>query len=96
MPGDKSTTAAIIRFIESLGYAVSVHHMREYVEMHAILLKDPDAGYHLARNGDGDNDEIIRISYNPCALRLFKAANIDALIAAVSSAPIKSDPYNWT
>ena len=46
-------TAAIFKQIESLGYAVSVHRMDGYVEMHAVLLSDPDH-QHIARNDDCD------------------------------------------
>jgi hypothetical protein len=44
--------AAIIKQIESLGYAVSVQMMDEYIEMHAVRLTNPDE-QHIARNADG-------------------------------------------
>jgi hypothetical protein len=39
------TTDEIISRIRSRGYGVSVHHMREYVETHAVLLAKPDEYY---------------------------------------------------
>ena len=50
------TTAAIIKQIEALGYAVSVHHMGDYIELHAVKLQGSD-GYKLARSLDGDDEE---------------------------------------
>src|SRR5688572_12331230 len=34
--------SAILRQVDSLGYATSVHRMGDYVEMHAMLLADPE------------------------------------------------------
>ena len=43
----------VCRRIENGGYAVSVHHMREYVELHAVPLSG-DGVPHVARcEGDG-------------------------------------------
>ena len=52
-------TAAIIKCIESLGYAVSTHRMIDYVEMHAVFLKDPDTLVRIARCDGGDDDDQI-------------------------------------
>jgi hypothetical protein len=40
-----TAAAAIVRRIEDNGYAVSVHHMRRYVELHAVHL-----------SGDGEQE----------------------------------------
>jgi len=46
--------ASTVRQIESHGYAVTVHHMREYVELHAVHLNG-DGVPRVARcEGDGD------------------------------------------
>jgi hypothetical protein len=31
--------------------------MQEYIELHAVLLKDPESRVIIARNGDGDGPE---------------------------------------
>ena len=50
-------TAAVLAQIRSLGYAVSVHRMGWYVEMHAVLVADPTPdNVHLARSLDGDDE----------------------------------------
>ena len=47
------TSDALLRQIENLGYAVSVHHMSRYVELHAVRLSGEDIP-HVARcEGDG-------------------------------------------
>src|SRR3954462_3794643 len=52
----RGTTKAILRQIEDLGYAVSVHHMREYVELHAVRLSGDEIP-HVARcEGDGEEE----------------------------------------
>jgi hypothetical protein len=43
-----------------------LHRMREYVEMHAILIASPDEPPKIARCGDGDGDE----AQNTCAKML--------------------------
>jgi hypothetical protein len=49
-----TTARAILQQIEALGYAVSVHRMREYVELHAVALSGDEIP-HVARcEGDGD------------------------------------------
>jgi hypothetical protein len=45
----------ILTAIRRRGYIVSVHRMREYVEMHAILIVSPDDPPRIARCGDGDD-----------------------------------------
>ena len=48
--------AAILRQIDTAGYATSVHHMRRYVELHAIHLSG-DGVPHVARaEGDGEQE----------------------------------------
>jgi len=50
----EAATADICRRIEPAGYAVSVHHMRRYVELHAVHLSG-DRVPHVARcEGDGE------------------------------------------
>jgi hypothetical protein len=50
-----STADAILHQIKALGYAVSVHRMREYVELHAVHLTGDEIP-HVARcEGDGDD-----------------------------------------
>jgi hypothetical protein len=47
---------ALIHEMEQLGYAVSAHGMGDYVEMHAVELKKPNA-QQIARVADGDEEE---------------------------------------
>ena len=47
---------AVLRQIRDLGYAVSVHHMGEYVELHAVHLSG-DKVPHVARCEGGGDDE---------------------------------------
>jgi hypothetical protein len=48
-----SVHGIILNEIHALGYAVSVHRLNGTVEMHAVLLRDPDV-FHVARcNGGG-------------------------------------------
>jgi hypothetical protein len=42
--------------IERRGFAVSVHHMGDYVEMYAVQLQEPCA-QHIATVWDGDEEE---------------------------------------
>ena len=42
--------------MERLGYAVRAHGMGDYVEMHAVELKEPNA-QQIARVADGDGEE---------------------------------------
>lgn len=42
--------------IEAISYATSVHRMRDYVEMHALELQNPD-NQHIARVVEGDGAE---------------------------------------
>ena len=59
-------TDMILAQIRSPGYAVSVHRMGWYVEMHAVLLADPTPdNVHLARRLDGDDEQAYRTA---CAL----------------------------
>ena len=46
----------LINRMERGGYAVSVHRMGHYVELHAVQLKLPCA-QHIARVADGDEEE---------------------------------------
>lgn len=48
-------THAILRQVESLGHAVSVHRVNGMIEMHAVMLADPDRQF-VARSADGDGD----------------------------------------
>ena len=48
-----AASARLIAGIEAAGYAVSVHHMRKYVELHAVHLRG-DRVPHVTRcEGDG-------------------------------------------
>jgi hypothetical protein len=47
--------AAILRHIESMGFATSVHCMGDYCEVHAVKLPEGEP-LHIARV-DGDSDE---------------------------------------
>ena len=47
------TTLHVLKQIESLGYAVSVHRVNGVVEMHAVKLADPSE-QQIARVIDGD------------------------------------------
>jgi hypothetical protein len=53
------TTGALIRQVEDVGYVVKVFHVSDTVEMHAVLLRDPDV-FHVARCNDGDGEEAYR------------------------------------
>ena len=49
-------TGSVLRQVETLGYAVSVHRMGEYVELHAVPL-DGEPPIHMSRcDGDGDDE----------------------------------------
>jgi hypothetical protein len=71
-PRMTDTADALIRQIEVLGYAVSVHRMGDYVEMHAVFLKDPELVL-IARCGDGDGEKEIRVA----ACELARMVGID-------------------
>jgi hypothetical protein len=50
----EAAASDICRRVEEVGYAVSVHHMRRYVELHAVHLSG-DRIPHVARcEGDGE------------------------------------------
>ena len=49
-----STADAIILQVKRLGYAVSVHHMGEYVELHAVHLSGDEVPHVCRCEGDGD------------------------------------------
>jgi hypothetical protein len=49
-------TDALIRQVEDLGYVVKVFRVNDTVEMHAVLLRNPDV-FHVARCNDGDGEE---------------------------------------
>jgi len=51
-----STTTAIIKQIESLGYAVSVQRVNDTVEMHAVKVPEGEPVW-MARNADGDGEQ---------------------------------------
>lgn len=62
----------ILNSIRALGYAVSVHHMMDYVEMHAVDLKHPENQF-IARDPDSDDeDATVR-----CATLLAEMVGID-------------------
>ena len=68
----RTTTDAILCQIESLGYKVSEFHINDMVEMHAVLLSDPDQ-QHIARVADADDEsETYR-----CACLLAEMVGID-------------------
>jgi hypothetical protein len=46
------TTDAILNHVRSLGFAVNVHRMGEYVELHAVLLAAREH-QHIARTTEG-------------------------------------------
>ena len=63
---------AILRRIELLGWATSVHHVNGVVEMHAVKLPDGDP-VHIARVIDGDGEaETYR-----CACLLAEAVGVE-------------------
>jgi len=62
----------ILKQIESLGYAVSVHRVNGVVEMHAVQLAYPCA-QHIARVIDGDGEAE---SYR-CACELAQMVGVD-------------------
>jgi hypothetical protein len=49
------THEAVLISVRSLGYKVSEHHVNGVVEMHAMLLSDPDQ-QHIARVDDDGPD----------------------------------------
>ena len=52
----EAATQAILAQIETAGYATSVHHMRQYVELHAVH-RSGDGVPHVARcEGDGEQE----------------------------------------
>ncbi len=62
----------ILNQIHALGYAVSVHRLNGTVEMHAVLLRDPDV-FHVARCNDGEGGE----EAYPAACLLARACGIE-------------------
>ena len=54
---ERATANSIIRQIEGLGYAVSVHEMGAYVEMHAVRLRGEEIP-HVARCEGGDEEAL--------------------------------------
>jgi hypothetical protein len=65
---------SIIKQIEDLGYAVSVHVMPGYVELHAVPLSG-EGEVKLARCGDGDDEQA---TYR-CAVELARMEGIDLM-----------------
>jgi hypothetical protein len=64
------TPGGIIRQIEALGYAVSVHAMGTYVEMHAVRLTGEGIP-HVARCEGGDEESLYQ-----CAIALAEMVGI--------------------
>jgi hypothetical protein len=58
---------SILRQIESLGYATSVHRMGDYVELHAVRPPDGDDLKIARAEGDGD-DVVYRAVYALAAM----------------------------
>lgn len=65
-------TDALIHRIECNGYAVSVHRMGDYIEMHAVQLKEP-CTQHIATVWDGDGEEHL---YH-CCIELARLVGIE-------------------
>jgi hypothetical protein len=65
-------TDALVQQMERAGFAVSVHRMGDYVETHAVQLKEP-CPQHIATVWDGDGEEHL---YR-CVLELAKLVSID-------------------
>jgi hypothetical protein len=65
-------TDVLIHRIETGGYAVSVHRMGDYVEVHAVQLKLP-CPQHVATVWDGDGREHL---YH-CCIELARMVGID-------------------
>ena len=63
---------AILRQIESLGFKVSQFHINDMVEMHAVLLADPDQQFIARCGGWGRKSETYR-----CACVLAEMVGID-------------------
>jgi hypothetical protein len=65
-------TRSILKQVESLGYAVSVHRVNGVVEMHAVKGADPSE-QHVARviDGDGSKERYL------CACELAQMVGID-------------------
>jgi hypothetical protein len=66
------TTHALIRQVQSLGYVVKTFRVNDTVEMHAVLLRDPDV-FHVARCNDGEGP---RETYR-CACPLAGACGVE-------------------
>jgi hypothetical protein len=65
------TSHAILRQVETSGYAVSVHEMGAYVEMHAVRLTGEDIP-HVARC-EGGGEEALYV----CACALAEMVGIE-------------------
>jgi hypothetical protein len=48
--------AVVLRHIESLGFATSVHRMCEYCELHAVTVPAGEPVYLVRVDGDSDDD----------------------------------------
>jgi hypothetical protein len=66
-------TDALVQRIERGGYAVSVFRMRDYVEMHAVQLKEP-CPQHIATVWDGDGEKHL---YH-CCIELARMVGIES------------------
>ena len=64
------TSHSVIRQIEALGYAVSVHEMPGYVEMHAVRLTSEGIS-HIARCEGGGEEALYQ-----CAVALAEMVGI--------------------
>jgi len=69
----RDSSSAILHQVEGLGYAVSVHHMGRYVELHAVHLSG-DGIPHVARC-EGDGEQELRLA--ACALAEMVGLRLD-------------------
>lgn len=59
--------AAILRHLDSLGYATSIHRMGDYVELHAVPLPAGEPLY-IARVDGDSGDDVYRAACELAAL----------------------------
>ncbi len=69
---ENALAAIIVRHLERIGYAVGVNRINDTLEMHAVLLRDPNQFQVVRCNGGSDSEK-----ENRAAWLLAEAVGID-------------------